>query len=296
MFAFIFRGSDCITFAQHWSIGTMKTQIEGISVLLATPRVMTSELMVAALRRKKHFRVVDSATTVKDVLESAQGANLDVALIAASLFDGPLSGFGALRQIRELHPDLKTVILLDNCESGLVVDAFRAGARGVFNLWRANFRSLCRCVESVHAGQIWANSKELSEVMEAFTQLAPIQVVNAEGMRLLTKREEDVVRLLAEGLQNRDIARELNLSEHTVKNYLFHIFDKLGVSSRVELILYAVSSTKRSQTADVQSERDASESGGSTINTNGGVPLSAKTPFGGRSRSRRLRSAAVAIS
>jgi DNA-binding CsgD family transcriptional regulator len=81
-------------------------------------------------------------------------------------------------------------------------------------------------------------------------------------MRLLTKREEDVVRLLAEGLQNRDIAQELKLSEHTVKNYLFHIFDKLGVSSRVELVLYAVSSTKRMQTPGVKSVELESEPDG----------------------------------
>jgi DNA-binding NarL/FixJ family response regulator len=81
-------------------------------------------------------------------------------------------------------------------------------------------------------------------------------------MRLLTKREEDVVRLLAEGLQNRDIARELKLSEHTVKNYLFHIFDKLGVSSRVELVLYAVSCTKRTPTFGVKSVELESEPDG----------------------------------
>jgi DNA-binding CsgD family transcriptional regulator len=91
-------------------------------------------------------------------------------------------------------------------------------------------------------------------VLEAFAQLAPMRVVNADGMRLLTKREEDVVRLLVEGMQNREIARELNLSEHTIKNYLFHIFDKLGVSSRVELILYAVSSSKRIQIAGIEGE------------------------------------------
>ena len=81
--------------------------------------------------------------------------------------------------------------------------------------------------------------------MRAFSQLTPMRVVNSDGLRLLTNREEDVVRLVAEGLQNRDIARQLELSEHTIKNYLFHIFDKLGVSSRVELVLYAVSTTER---------------------------------------------------
>ena len=126
----------------------------------------------------------------------------------------------------------------------------------------SNFKSLCRCVDQVHAGQIWASSSELSEVMEAFAQLAPMRVVNADGMRLLTKREEDVVRLLAEGMQNRDIAKELKLSEHTVKNYLFHIFDKLGVSSRVELVLYAVSSTKRVQNGDVQVGKQGSDAAG----------------------------------
>lgn len=238
----------------------MSTRKVGISVLVATPRIMSGELIAGALKRHKGIRVVDSANSVGDVLELVDKADLDVALIAASLLDGPLSGFEAMRQIRERTTNLKTIILLDNSERSLVVDAFRAGARGVFNLWQSNFKSLCRCVESVHAGQIWANSKELSEVMEAFIQLAPVQVVNAEGMRLLTKREEDVVKLLAEGMQNRDIARELNLSEHTVKNYLFHIFDKLGVSSRVELVLYAVSSAKRSQAQSPHREQAGRES------------------------------------
>ena len=67
-----------------------------------------------------------------------------------------------------------------------------------------------------------------------------LRVLNSSGSQLLTPREEQVVALVAEGLSNRDVARELKLSEHTVKKYLFRIFDKLGISSRVELVLYAV--------------------------------------------------------
>jgi DNA-binding NarL/FixJ family response regulator len=200
---------------------------------------------MVALKRRANFKVVASATTAQDALDAVKSADVDVALIGATLADGPLSGFGALRQIRECSPDVKSVMLFDGSEHNLVVDAFRAGAKGVFCLDQSTFKSLCRCVEQVCAGHIWANSSELSEVMDAFSQLAPMRVVNADGMRLLTKREEEVVRLLAEGMQNRDIAKELKLSEHTVKNYLFHIFDKLGVSSRVELVLYAVSSTNK---------------------------------------------------
>ena len=67
-----------------------------------------------------------------------------------------------------------------------------------------------------------------------------LRVVNTNGEDLLTPREEQVVALVAEGLSNRDVAQEVKLSEHTVKKYLFRIFDKLGISTRVELVLYAV--------------------------------------------------------
>ena len=240
----------------------MKAKRSGISVLIANPHSMARELLLGALKRHRRFHVVDCADTAREVLVAVESAEPDILLLTATLADGPLSGLGVLRQIRESSPDVKTVILLNSPERNLVVDAFRAGARGVFVMSSSSVKSLCRCVEQVYAGQIWASSDELSEVMEAFTQLAPMRVVNADGLRLLTKREEDVVRLLAEGMQNRDIAKELKLSEHTVKNYLFHIFDKLGVSSRVELVLYAVSSTKRSPTSSGKGTGDGSELAG----------------------------------
>ena len=226
-----------------------------ISVLFASPNSLARELVMGALNRHKRFHAVATATTAQGVLKALQTTHVDVALIAASLADGPLSGMGVLRQIRERWPQVKSVVLFFDNECNLVVDAFRAGAKGVFCLSQSTFKLLCRCVEQVHAGQIWGNCAELSEVVEAFSQLAPMRVVNADGMRLLTKREEEVVRLVAEGLQNRDIAKELKLSEHTVKNYLFHIFEKLGVSSRVELVLYAVSNAKGAEIAAVQSEK-----------------------------------------
>jgi DNA-binding NarL/FixJ family response regulator len=235
-----------------------------IAILFASPNALTREMLTKALNRHAHFHVVASATTGQEVLEAVQSTDVDIALIAATLADGPLSGFGVLRQICQCAPKVRSVILFFNTERPLVVDAFQAGARGVFCHSQSNFKALCRCVEQVNAGQVWANSKKLSEVMEALSQLAPVRVVNADGMRLLTKREEDVVRLVAEGLQNREIAKGLKLSEHTIRNYLFHIFDKLGVSSRVELVLYAASSAKSVHTAEVQSDKQERKPAGST--------------------------------
>jgi DNA-binding NarL/FixJ family response regulator len=92
----------------------------------------------------------------------------------------------------------------------------------------------------VAAGQIWANAKQLNYVMDALSEVPSLRVLNSRGSRLLTPREEQVVALVAEGLGNRQIASELSLSPHTIKKYLFRIFEKLGVSTRVELVLYAV--------------------------------------------------------
>lgn len=237
----------------------MTLRRDGISVLVANPQAMARELLMGALNRNKKYHPIHCATTPQEILDVVKSNAVNVALISATLADGPLSGFGALRQIRECSPEVRSVILLNAPERNLVVDAFRAGAKGVFSLSQSGFKSLCRCVEQVHSGQIWANSRELSEVMETFSQLGTSRVMNADGMRLLTKREEDVVRLLAEGMQNRDIANVLKLSEHTIRNYLFHIFDKLGVSSRIELALYAVSSSNKMSTSGVQSDGQETE-------------------------------------
>jgi len=88
------------------------------------------------------------------------------------------------------------VVLLDNSDRNLIVDAFRVGASGVFCSSESSFEMLCRCLDQVHAGQIWAKRSELVHVMEEFSQVVPIKAVKPDGLRLLTKREEDVVRLL----------------------------------------------------------------------------------------------------
>jgi DNA-binding NarL/FixJ family response regulator len=99
-------------------------------------------------------------------------------------------------------------------------------------------------------------------VLDALIQARPLRVVNAEGLNLLSKREEEVMRLVAEGLGNREISELLVLSEHTVKNYLFRIFDKLGISNRVELVLYAVTNPKETTIAPSQQEKPLANAAG----------------------------------
>src|SRR5262249_3032224 len=146
-----------------------------------------------------------------------------------------------VRRLNVTHPGVSKVLILDAYDRDLVVNAFRSGAKGLFCFSEYPFRLLCKCIQSVHEGQIWANNTQLQYLLEVVTQVPSLRMVNARGLKLLTPREEQVVALVADGLSNREVAQELNLSEHTIKKYLFRIFDNLGISSRVELVLYAVS-------------------------------------------------------
>ena len=90
------------------------------------------------------------------------------------------------------------------------------------------------------------SNQELHWVLKALMDRHPVRVVSALGNPLLTQRQEQIVRMVVEGLPNGEISSKLHVSPHTVKNHLFRIYEKLGVSSRVELILYAMSRSKGS--------------------------------------------------
>ena len=94
------------------------------------------------------------------------------------------------------------------------------------------------CVEHVRKGFIWAGKEETNSLLEAFQSIPAPSLVTAIDSPTLTVRELQVVQYAAKGKTNKTIACELGLSEHTVKNYLFRAFEKLGVSSRVELLFY----------------------------------------------------------
>jgi DNA-binding NarL/FixJ family response regulator len=144
-----------------------------------------------------------------------------------------------MRELRVSRSATRVVILFDSWQNDLIVDAFRAGAKGV--LCRAEpVEHLRKCLLSVCKGQIWANSTQLQLILEALANAAPIRIVNARGLSLLTKRETQLAELIAEGTPTKEITEKLGISEHTVSNYLFRIYNKIGVSNRLELALCTI--------------------------------------------------------
>jgi two-component system, NarL family, nitrate/nitrite response regulator NarL len=209
-----------------------------IRVAIADNNQMDGELLTAALKRNRRLDVVASLIDSSSVRTLARERAVDVLVISRNLDDLAGGGFKMVRQLRAERPEIKTIVLLDSSQHDLVVEAFWCGALGVF-LRSGSIKNLSKCISCVYSGQVWASSQELRLVLQALTHAMPPRLVNSVGAELLTHREQDVVRCLGEGLSNREVARRLGISEHTVKNYLFHIFDKLGVSSRVEVALYA---------------------------------------------------------
>jgi DNA-binding NarL/FixJ family response regulator len=217
-----------------------------ISVLVITPDNITAELLKSAFahERKSSFSVQMLTGTSQKVIGKLTSHKPDVALVCDELQDDPLAGFKVLHKLRESHHNTAAIMLLQSSKPDCVVEAFREGARGVFS--RAHsLKALSKCIRTVHQGQYWANNQDLAHIMHALSQRAHLQFNDVDGMPLLTRREEEVVRLVADGMRNGEIAKTLNIAEHSIRNYLYRIFDKLGVSSRVELILYTFNKRNR---------------------------------------------------
>jgi DNA-binding NarL/FixJ family response regulator len=210
---------------------------ETVRVLIADSSPIQSQLLTRALKSRREFKVSAVALEAAAVCNFMQSNQVDVVLIAGK----HLPDLGLLRWLRISFPKVAPVLLAESDDREMVVNALRAGAKGVFLFTRAPFAMLCKCIHAVFTGQVWLNSEQTKYMLDALSDVPTLRVVNSKGRPLLTPREEQVVALVADGLTNRGVATELGLSEHTIKKYLLRIFDKVGTSSRVELVLYAMS-------------------------------------------------------
>jgi two-component system, NarL family, nitrate/nitrite response regulator NarL len=229
-----------------------------IRVFVAETSPISSQLLAEAIARDPAIEVQGFASDSLRIAQVVHASGLGVLLISARMEEDPNGGLSLLRQLRRDRPGLKAVVLLDSSKPVAVVEAFRSGACGVF-CRSIPIKMLCKCIEVVHRGQIWANSEELGFVLAVLGASEPFQL-DAERLKLLSTRERDVIRCLVEGYTNREIAQTLAISRHTVKNYIFKIFDKLGVSNRVELVFQILSRPRdlsASETRDLQDKSPA---------------------------------------
>ncbi len=196
---------------------------------------MTGDLLAGALVRDQGREAV--AIPSINLLGELEASHVDLVVIAADVNSEPGSGFELAHTVNRAYPDISMIVLLNSSNYETVIRAFRSGARGVFSRQQP-MSEFVDCVAHVSKGFIWAGRQETDHLRRVFQKISDPSSFLSMDSSALTARELQVVRLAATGITNKAIARELALSEHTVKNYLFRAFDKLGVSNRVELLFY----------------------------------------------------------
>ncbi len=206
------------------------------TVLLADDHPVVRMGVRHILESVPEFSVVGEAGDGLATVELVTRLRPDVLLLDLAMPNLP--GLEALRQLADGFSETSTVILTGSIETRQILEALQLGARGIV-LKDEVAEQLLNALRVVVAGQYWLGGQAIASLMVAIQSL-PSGVSAATRAFGLTRREFDIVGAVVEGRSNRDIARTFAITEDTVKRHLTHIFDKTGVSSRLELAMFAV--------------------------------------------------------
>jgi len=207
----------------------------GFRVVIVGRDSLTGSLLADSLIHNLNCDAVTARHS--DVLRLLGSTVVDLVIISADLNSNSGAGFELASAVSSGYPSVPIIVLLDEPLNDLVIRAFLSGARGVLNP-QDSISEFMDCVEHVRKGSIWATREVSNVLLEAFRSIPAPSLLTKDDSPALSTRELQVVQCAARGRTNKAIASELCLSEHTVKNYLFKAFEKLGVSSRVELLFY----------------------------------------------------------
>jgi len=209
-----------------------------IRILIADDHVLFREGLRRLLESEKGFEVVGEAGSVEDTSRLANILRPDLLLLDLAMPRG--SGLEVLRELTRAPSPARTVVLTAMIEPDQVVEALQLGARGVL-LKESAAPMLFKCIHCVMEGQYWLGRTSVADLVTVLQSL--MSAARRERPRKafgLTARELEVVTAVVTGRMNKDVAQQFSISEETVKRHLTNIFDKLGVSNRLELALFAL--------------------------------------------------------
>lgn len=231
----------------RWSLlGHSQKASRAVPLLVAERNPLSIELLSGALRRcQAFFEVVGYSLTAAEAIKRLSECRPRLALVSINLQDGITAGYRVLSNIREYHSEVSAVALLEDSSREQVLEAFRHGARGVVSREQP-FRFVAKALRKVYDGEIWASNDQIGLVFETLNRESQTALHTASRLDHLTPREKEVATCVIDGLSNADIGARLGLSEHTVRNYVMKVYDKLGVSNRVQLTRHCVATASSS--------------------------------------------------
>jgi DNA-binding NarL/FixJ family response regulator len=205
---------------------------EAIRVLLVDDHAVVREGLRTFLELQDAMQVVGEAADGEEAVREVERVRPDVVLM--DLVMPRLDGVGAMRELRRRHPEIRVIVLTSFAEDDRLLPAIQAGAAG-YLLKNVEPQELARAVRAAHDGQALLDPAVAARLVDAIAQ-PPGEPSRDE----LTPREHEVLALIARGLSNKRIARELGVSEKTVKTHVGHVLTKLGVTDRTQAALRAV--------------------------------------------------------
>jgi two-component system, NarL family, nitrate/nitrite response regulator NarL len=207
-----------------------------IRILIADDHPIFRDGLRRLLEAERGLEVVGEASDGEETVRVARQVKPDLVLLDLNM--PRYSGHEALKGLASL-PSVRTIVLAAAIDREQIVDVLQGGARGIV-LKESATQILIKSIHSVMAGQYWVGRDGVANIVQALRDLAPSPTGEPKRKNFgLTQRELEIVAAIVAGYSNKDIAGKFSLSEQTVKHHLTNIFDKLGVSSRLELALFA---------------------------------------------------------
>src|ERR1035437_3944383 len=224
--------------------GTASNGKAKIRIVVADDHPIFRDGLCKLLALEEDFEVVAQAQDGRQVLEVLQQFEPDILLLDLKM--PGLDGLATLQRLQAVKNKTRVIVLTASDDKNEFVQAMKLGTSGIV-LKQTATELLIKSIRKVHAGEIWLDPHTPQAVIRQFVANEeppqtppPTSQVRDRERSPLSQREREIVALVAQGFKNKEMAEKMFISEQTVKNHLHNIFDKLGVSDRLELALYAI--------------------------------------------------------